>query len=201
MIRGKRLSAPLLLSATLAALCLAGLAGSTARAEPTAPAMQESTINPLRSIDPESLTGFRDKPLFEASRRRFVAPRAVPEPVPVAQVPAAPAPTPAPNLQLLGLLRIDGSDLAIVRDLADRKIHRLLTGDIIQAWTVTIVSHAAIELSRDEDRQELRMFSRRAGQDRSDADDPQEEEPPPVKVPELTIEMFKKRYRVDPSQQ
>lgn len=201
MIPCERPPAPLLLRAILSALFVAGLSGRAAWAEPMGLGPQEPVLNPLGSIDPGSLTAFRDRPLFEASRRRFVAPRAAPEAAPVAQAPAAPAPRPAPNLQLLGLLRIDGSDLAIVRDLADRKVHRLRTGDVIQTWTVTIVSHAVIELSRDDDRQELRMFSRRGGRDRAEADDREDEEPPPVKVPELTMEMFRKRTKASPPAQ
>ncbi|MFD1303656.1 hypothetical protein [Methylobacterium marchantiae] len=112
----------------------------------------------------------------------------------MARIPVALPPSPAPNLRLLGLIRIDDTDLAIVRDLGDRKVHRLRTGDVFQDWTVTIVSRAAIELSRDEDRQELRMFSSRGDQKRNDADEPQDDAPSPVKVPELTMEMFKQRF-------
>ncbi|KQP15360.1 hypothetical protein [Methylobacterium sp. Leaf93] len=184
------------------ALAVSYLAGTAARAEPGEDAARDPALNPLHSIAPQSLTAFRDRPLFEASRRRYVAPRPTPVAEPVARAPAAPVPPP-PNLRLLGLLQLGHEDLAIVRDLADRKIHRLRTGDVIQAWTVTIVSRAAIELALDKDRQELRMFSHRVGQDKSDADETEDdaprEEPSPVKVPELTLEEFKKRRQQTPT--
>lgn len=184
------------------ALAVSSLAGTAARAEPGEDAARDPALNPLHSIAPQSLTAFRDRPLFETSRRRYVAPRPAPVAEPVARAPAAPVPPPPPNLRLLGLLQLDHEDIAIVRDLADRKIHRLRTGDVIQAWTVTIVSHAVIELALDKDRQELRMFSHRAGQDRSGADETEDdaprEEPSPVKVPELTLEEFKKRRQQTP---
>lgn len=166
-------------------ICGLSTLGSAAENDP-----HERPLNPLESIEARSLKAFRDKPLFESSRQRFVAPQVLPTSAPVAP-PPAPAPTPLPNLQLLGLIQINGGALAIVRDQSDRKVHRLRTGDIIQDWTVTIVSHSAIELARGEEREPVRMFSRHT----VDNGESEENEAPPVKVPELTIEAFKKRFR------
>ncbi len=97
-------------------------------------AAAEESLNPMRSIDRGTLSGFVELPLFDPARR---LPPPPPPPQIVVETPAPPPPAPPPTLQLVGIVR-GKSDMAIVRQNGSDKAMILRNGALLGDWTVAV---------------------------------------------------------------
>ncbi|PYE40524.1 hypothetical protein DFI02_11539 [Rhizobium sp. PP-F2F-G20b] len=141
---------PLLLAAGLCTGIAAECVGSAAAQDvPVSDAVQTQNPNPnpLSAIDPASLTGFRDRPLFSPSRTR--PPDPVTEPVPEVAEPPTEQPSEPITLQLLGVIGTPEGVSALVRDESDETRHVLRTGDLFRGWSVVSVDGREMVLDKD----------------------------------------------------
>jgi hypothetical protein len=143
------------------------LAAATALAQEPAPDADRpaaEALNPLSALDKQSLTGFRDAPLFTASRRRPEPPEevaAAPEPEPQPEPEPAPPPdAPAPELRLAGIAEGPDGAVAVVENAESGKTERLRLGDQIGGWLVTTIDPVALRLTLNEREEEYRLFDR-----------------------------------------
>jgi hypothetical protein len=129
-----------------------GQAASTAMPE-RAPGGE--TVNPLASLDKESLRDMTERPLFAPSRRP------PPAPAPRATEPAfvaAPAPPPTPDFTLLGIIRDGDRAIVLLRSRSDGRNLRVEDGDMIGGWEIAAVGAASVRLKRgDGAAHELRL--------------------------------------------
>ena len=150
------LSTRALARALLSSFCLIGVllgACLLAAAEDAPPGL--SSENPLSTIDPASLTGFRDRPLFSPSRTR--PPDPVAEPVPQAEAPVEQTPTTL-DIQLLGVIGSPDGTSALILDRDDETRHALRVGEAYRGWTVTEVDGRQLVLGKDGDVIRLPVF-------------------------------------------
>ncbi len=112
--------------------------------------------NPLSAIDPASLIGFRDRPLFSPDRTR--PPDPVTEPAPDVVEPPAEQPPEPVTLQLLGVIGTPDGVSALVRDESDDTRHVLRAGDSFRGWSVVSVDGQAMVLDRDGETMRLPTF-------------------------------------------
>jgi general secretion pathway protein N len=160
-------------SAILLAVALLGLTPSSpfaqetgatlhAAADPLAGLDDRSVLNPLSEITLESLSGFRDRPLFTPARRPPAPPQAEPEPEPdVAAVEPEPEPEPEveiPAVTLSGVVEIDSDRVAMLRDPSGVSTLSVRVGDPVEAWTVAAIEDASIVLEYEDRRHEIRLF-------------------------------------------
>lgn len=145
-------SVALLLAAGLLAVISA--AGASPASAQEVPATGESSgrdpapnPNSLSAIDPASLTGFRDRPLFSPSRTR--PPDPVSEPVPEATETVTEQPRAPVTLQLLGVIGTPDGIQALVRDESDDTRHLLKKGDVFHGWSVVSLDRGEMVLNRD----------------------------------------------------
>ncbi|CZT33637.1 general secretion pathway protein N [Rhizobium sp. 9140] len=149
---------PLLLAAGLCTGIVATGSGTAAQDVPVPEAVQAQNINPnpLSAIDPASLTGFRDRPLFSPSRTR--PPDPVTEPVSEAAEPPTEQPSEPITLQLLGVIGTPEGVSALVRDESDDTRHVLRTGDLFRGWSVLSVDGRELVLDKDGETMRLPTF-------------------------------------------
>ncbi|TCQ29839.1 hypothetical protein C8J33_1012510 [Rhizobium sp. PP-CC-3G-465] len=140
---------PLLLAAGLCTGIVAAGGGAAAQT-------QNPNPNPLSGIDPASLTGFRDRPLFSPSRTR--PPDPVTEPAPEVAEPPTEQPSEPVTLQLLGIIGTPEGVSALVRDESDDTRHVLRTGDLFRGWAVVSVDGREMVLDKDGETMRLPTF-------------------------------------------
>lgn len=153
--RSRLLGIPLLVAA---GLCT-GISGfATAQDVPTFDTGQEPipNPNPLSAIDPASLTGFRDRPLFSPSRTR--PPDPVAEPVSEVAEPPTEQPAEPMTLQLLGIIGTPDGISALIRDESDDTRHVLRKGDVFRGWSVVSIDGQEMALDRDGETMRLPTF-------------------------------------------
>jgi hypothetical protein len=111
------------------------------RAVPASEA-RPATGNPLASVDKAALSETVMRPLFAPSRSR--PPEVVAERVEI----APPPPPPPPSFALLGVVRIGGRAIALLRQVTDGTSFRVEVGDTIGGWQVAGVEATSIRLER-----------------------------------------------------
>jgi hypothetical protein len=140
----------------LSRLCLIGvLLGAVlpAAADDVPPGL--SSENPLSAIDPASLTGFRERPLFSPSRTR--PPDPVAEPDPQVEAPNEQTP-PTLNIELLGVIGSPDGTSALILDRDDETRHTVRVGETYQGWTVTEANGSQLVLGKDDEVIRLPVF-------------------------------------------
>ncbi|WP_139790545.1 hypothetical protein [Rhizobium rhizosphaerae] len=163
-------ASPRLLLARTLLVCLAGglcvpggpvLAQEAARLSPPLSPPVSPGANPLSTIDPASLTGFRDRPLFSPTRRRPPAPEREPVPAPETEPEAAPAAEPDPplNIRLLGIVGTPEGLTALVLDLDDETRHSLGPGETFHGWTVATLDGTEMVMTRGGESQDFPVFT------------------------------------------
>lgn len=115
-------------------------------------------INPLASLDKQSLRDMIERPLFTPSRRP------PPEPAPSQAEPAfvpPPLPPPSPDYMLLGIIRNGDRATALLRSQSDGRNLRVEAGDTIGGWEIAAVGTVSVRLKRgDGAAHELRLAPR-----------------------------------------
>lgn len=135
-----------------------GLLEDPARAQtPEAPASAAPSLNPLSTIDPSSLSAFRDRPLFSSTRRR-------PEDPALDEVPPAPQNEPAisttePVQHLLGVILTPTGASAQLRDEANQTTITVRKHDLVDGWSVDEITPTEVALSKDGETRRIRIFS------------------------------------------
>jgi hypothetical protein len=113
------------------------------------------TVNPLASLDKESLRDMTERPMFTPSRRPPSAP-VTPAIEPAFTPP--PAPPPTPDFTLLGIIRDGDRAIALLRSRSDGRNLRVEGGDMIGGWEIAAVGAASVRLKRgDGAAHELRL--------------------------------------------
>jgi hypothetical protein len=125
------------LTAVALAECHPALAQEGTPAEP-------KSLKPLSSIDVESLTSFRDKPLF-APDRQPLASTTDAELTDEAMV-IYPEDEPLPNVRLLGVVQVGQERTALVEDLDALTTVSVKQGDSVGPWIVAFVEPARVVL-------------------------------------------------------
>jgi len=147
----------------LTALCLLTLASVAATSAPPVGDVQDRILlNPLAEVSLDSLSGFRDRPLFVPNRRPpapVVAaiepepePESLPEPEPVDTEPEVPA------VKLAGILQIESDSVAVLRDDGAGTTLSVRVGDPVESWTVAAIGNASVTLELDGREHEIRIF-------------------------------------------
>jgi hypothetical protein len=147
----------------LTALCLLTLASVAATSAPPMGAVPDRILlNPLAEVSLDSLSGFRDRPLFVPNRRPpapVVAaiepepePEPLPEPEPVDAEPEVPA------VKLAGILQIESDSVAVLRDDGAGTTLSVRVGDPVESWTVAAIGDASVTLELDGREHEIRIF-------------------------------------------
>lgn len=121
---------------------------------------QEAPLNPLVAPARDALSAALARPLFSASRRP------PPEPV-VATIEEARAQ--APNLNLVGIMQMDGKPVVYASDPASQRSMSFRLGDVIGGWTVSDISRDRIVLEQADETAEILLF------------DPRKQPTPPTK--------------------
>jgi hypothetical protein len=157
------LAAALLVAMQASAAAQETVAVQHAATDPGAGLDDRSVLNPLAEITLESLTGFRDRPLFTPARRPPAPPPPLePEPEPdIAVVEPEPEPEPTveiPDVTLSGIMEIDSDRVAMLREPSGMSTLSVRVGDPIEAWTVEAIEDSSIVLEYDGRRHEIRMF-------------------------------------------
>ncbi|GLK54003.1 hypothetical protein JOD31_001170 [Methylopila capsulata] len=147
-----------LLAAALPVLPIGAAAQETAEDKPAPPAA-EAALNPLNALGADSLSAFRDRPLFTPSRRAPQPPAAVQaEPEPEPETATAPPPAPQPNLRLAGVIEGPDETVAVVEDMGSNTVSQLRLGDMLDGWLVTAIDSASLRLTLGEQEGEYRLF-------------------------------------------
>ena len=147
-----------LLAAALSVLPVAASAQEPAEDDP-APSAADPALNPLSALGADSLSAFRDRPLFTPSRRAPQPPAAVEaEPAPEPEIATAPPPAPQPNLRLAGVIEGPEETVAVVEDLGSNTVSQLRLGDMLDGWLVTAIEADALRLTLGEQEGEYRLF-------------------------------------------
>jgi hypothetical protein len=152
------------LLAPVAAVLLATAAGSFAQpAGEAAGALDDrAVLNPLAEISVDSLTGFRDRPLFTPFRRPPAPPEVLVEPPmdnePVVDQPVVEVSEEAPAVTLSGVLEIDSEAVAMLRDDASGATRSVRVGDPVESWTVAAIGADSVTLELDGREHAIRIF-------------------------------------------
>ena len=116
------------------------------------------TVNPLASLDKESLRDMIERPLFTPTRRP--PPKPAPRETEAAFVPP-PAPASAPDYTLLGIIRDGDRAIALLHSRSDGRNLRMEAGDMIGGWEVADVDRVSVRLrGKDGTAHELRVTPR-----------------------------------------
>jgi hypothetical protein len=169
----KRLSLLMLAAAGLGALLWLDMQSRPETPDVIAPAGQErqaasmampgrtpggEAVNPLASLDKQSLRDMTERPLFTPTRRPPPVP--APSPAEPAFVPP-PLPPPSPDYMLLGIIRNDDRATALLRSQSDGRNLRVEAGDTIGGWEIAAVGTVSVRLKRgDGAAHELRLAPR-----------------------------------------
>ncbi|BBE73688.1 hypothetical protein [Oharaeibacter diazotrophicus] len=130
-----------------------------AAAAATAAGADRFLLNNLSTLSLESLDGFRDRPLFTASRRAPAPPAPEPEPQPQPEPEPEPAVAPdPPNIRLAGVLGKGEETIALVQDLGTGKTNPVRVGDAIEAWTVAAIDPTALHLAYEDQVSDYVLF-------------------------------------------
>jgi hypothetical protein len=114
-------------------------------------------INPLASLDKESLRDITGRPLFAPSRRPPPAAATV-QAEPAFVPPPAP---PSPDYTLLGIIRNGDRATALLRSRSDGRNLRVEAGDMVGGWEIAAVDNVSVRLKRrDGAAHELRLAPR-----------------------------------------
>jgi hypothetical protein len=119
--------------------------GQDGRTTSTAmPMPNDGTVNPLASLDKQSLRDMTERPLFTPTRRP------PPDPAPTQAEPAfAPPPAPSsPEFTLLGIIRNGDRATALLRSRSDGRNLRVEAGDTIGGWEIAAVETVSVKLKR-----------------------------------------------------
>lgn len=121
-------------------------------------------LNNLSTLTLDSLDGFRDRPLFTASRRAPAPPAPEPEPQPQPEPEPEPvvAPDP-PNIRLAGVLGKGEEAIALVQDLGTGKTVSVRVGDAVEAWTVSAIDATALHLAYEDQVSDFVLFEPGSG--------------------------------------
>lgn len=139
-------------------------AGAAAAAAATAAGTDRFVLNNLSTLSLDSLDGFRDRPLFTASRRAPAPPAAEPEPQPLPEPEPEPAAAPEPpNIRLAGVLGKGEEAIALVQDLGTGKTTPVRVGDAVEAWTVASIDATALHLAYDDQVSDFVLFAPGSG--------------------------------------
>jgi general secretion pathway protein N len=115
-------------------------------------------VNPLASLDKESLRDVTERPLFAPTRRPPRKPAPV-EAAPVFEPP--PAPPATPDYTLLGIVRDGDRAIALLRSRSEGRNLRVEAGDMIGGWEIAAVDTLSVKLKgRDGAAHELRVAPR-----------------------------------------
>jgi hypothetical protein len=115
-------------------------------------------VNPLASLDRESLRDMTERPLFAPTRRPPPTP-APPEAAPVFEPP--PAPPATPDYALLGIVRDGDRAIALLRSRSEGRNLRVEAGDMVGGWEIAAVDTLSVRLrGRDGAAHELRVAPR-----------------------------------------
>lgn len=142
-------------TAALAAACGCGLAALwiatsrsdsnravAARQDPAILSAPAPTVLPPAPTPKAAFAEIAERPLFESTRRPFIA-KPAPASLPPAPVVAAPPPAPPPaptslrgTHMLVGVVVIKDSRIALLKPVAAPDVLRVAEGDTVQGWTV-----------------------------------------------------------------
>ncbi|WP_020188163.1 hypothetical protein [Methylopila sp. 73B] len=147
-----------LLAAALPVLPIGAATQETTEDRPAPPAA-EAALNPLSALGADSLSAFRDRPLFTPSRRAPQPPAAVEaEPEPEPETVTARPPAPQPNLRLAGVIEGPEETVAVVEDMGSNTVSQLRLGDMLDGWLVTAIDSSSLRLTLGEQEGEYRLF-------------------------------------------
>ena len=133
-----------------------GVSGASRAQDPVAAAAPTAAgVNPLSSLDLESLDATRSLPLFTPSRS---PPPVVEEPEVVIVDPPPPPPPSPPDLDLVGVVASGSTELALLRDRNTGEVHRLSAGEEYAGWAIIFVDARTVEFRNGEHAQKLTMF-------------------------------------------
>jgi hypothetical protein len=135
-----------------------GLMEDAARAQtPDMPAPSTPSLNPLSTIDPSSLSAFRDRPLFSSTRRRPEDPaldEAPPDPADETTITAT-----EPVQHLLGVILTPAGASAQLRDETNQTTITVREHDMVDGWSVVEISPTEVALSKDGETRRIRIFA------------------------------------------
>ena len=117
------------------------------------------SINPLSTLQLDTLAATRDRPLFAPSRSKPPPP---PPPEPERPPPEPKAPPPPPpeplHFRLVGVVIDTSGGIALLKDEQSGEIHRVRQGEDVQGWTLKSVVARSVELTREDQTAALRLF-------------------------------------------
>ncbi len=118
------------------------------------------SINPLSTLQLDTLAATRDRPLFAPSRSK-PPPPPPPEPERPPPEPKTPPPPPPPeplHFRLVGVVIDKSGGIALLKDEQSGEIHRVRQGEDLQGWTLKSVVARSVELTREDQTTALRLF-------------------------------------------
>lgn len=165
------------LALTLAALAAWQITGTDDAESPTviAQAVRPPTVATAVAAGPADTSEIVERPLFAPGRRR-VSPIASAVAAPTA-APAPPPPPLAKKYMLVGILVLDGTPQAMLREIAGAgPTHRLRPGSTIEGWTLAAIEpRRAARFERPDGRETLRLAHPTAGGRPMDDDEEDDE--------------------------
>lgn len=114
-------------------------------------------LNPLSTLDRESLSAFKGRPLFAPGRRPPALRQAFVPPPPVAMA------TPVPDLRLVGIVAGIDKAVAILRRNAGGPSLNVKVGDAVDTWRVQAITPDRVVLREGEREQTYRLFAAGGG--------------------------------------
>jgi len=114
--------------------------------------------NPLSGLSLESLSATRSLPLFTPSRTAPAIVEEQVEPEVVEVEPTVDPEQPPPALTLVGIVLTSTTKTALLLDPGSNQVHRLVSGDEYEGWSLTIVDARSVELRSGERVEGLKMF-------------------------------------------
>lgn len=129
-------------------------------------ASDASRLNPLASLSPSDLNGFRDMPLFTPSRQPPPVARRVPDSLPVIAPIVRRAP---PKVRLTGVIQGNSAPMAILQRSDAGTTATVRIGDDVDGWLVTSIDPLGILLRSGAHEHEYKLF----GQEPSSIDAPE----------------------------
>ncbi|MBB3396514.1 hypothetical protein [Rhizobium sp. BK068] len=112
----------------------------------------------LSGVTLDKLEATRLHPLFSPLRQPPVIDEPVVETAPVVASISEASASP-PEMKLVGIISASGKRQALLQDPASGQIHRLKSGDRLQNWVVSIVDNRTVQLEKNGQHQDYRMFA------------------------------------------